>query len=90
MDYKKIVACVVQEGLRGQYQTLPTRADLMRPWLREQRKSSERMHLTFEVSGLAGYLHDELFDEVDNLVVSNPSQMTWIYRGVDTMLAYHP
>ncbi len=52
----------------------------MRQWLGKQRNSGDSLHLTFEVSGLAGYLPDELIGEVDNLVVSNPSQMTWIYR----------
>lgn len=46
----------------------------------EQRKSGNRLHLTFEVSGQSGWLHDNLRDRVDSLVVSNPSQMTWIYR----------
>jgi len=80
VDYKKTVACVVQEGRGQRYQTLPTRADSMRQWLGKQRKSGDRLHLTFEVSGLVGYLHDELIGEVDGLTVSNPLQMTWIYH----------
>jgi len=52
----------------------------MRQWLDKQRKSSDRLHLTFEVSGQSGWLYDGLRDRVDSLPVSNPSQMTWIYR----------
>ena len=39
-----------------------------------------RLHLTFEVSGLSGHLYDGLVDVVDRLEVSNPTKLTWIYR----------
>ena len=42
--------------------------------------------LTFEVSGQAGWLYDELVDLVDSLTVSNPSKMTWIYRTAKKLI----
>jgi len=39
-----------------------------------------QLHLTFEVSGQAGFIYDSLMDCVDSITVSNPSKMTWIYR----------
>lgn len=78
--YKKTVACIVQKGKPDKYDTLPTDVKVMRQWLDQQRKSSDRLHLTFEVSGQSGWLYDALRDRVDSLAVSNPSQMTWIYR----------
>ena len=45
-----------------------------------QRGPGDRLHLTFEVSGLSGHLHDGLVDVVDRLEVSNPTKLTWIYR----------
>ena len=45
----------------------------------KQRKSVERLHLTFEVSGQSGWLHDGLRDRVDSLAVNNLSRMTWLY-----------
>jgi transposase len=80
IDDKKTIACVVQEGKPDMYETLPTEISFLKLWLKQQRNSGERLHLTFEVSGQAGWLHDELFDLVDTLTVSNPSKMTWIYR----------
>ena len=78
--YKKTVACVVQRGQPDKYDTLPTDVNIMRQWLEKQRKPSDRLHLTFEMSGQSGWLYDSLRDRVDSLTVSNPSQMTWIYR----------
>ena len=80
IDDKKTVACVMQTGEKDRYQTIPTEVAAMKAWLREERKSRDRVHLTFEVSGTAGWLYDELVDSVDTLTVSNPSQMTWIFR----------
>jgi hypothetical protein len=45
-----------------------------------QREPGDRLHLTFEVSGLSGHLYDGLVDVVDRLEVSNPTKLTWIYR----------
>jgi len=80
IDDKKTIACVVQEGKPDMYETLPTEINFLKLWLKQQRNSSDKLHLTFEVSGQAGWLYDELFDLVDTLTVSNPSKMTWIYR----------
>ena len=80
IDDKKTVVCVVQDGKKDIYDTIPTDVALLRYWLKEQRKSKGKLHLTFEVSGQAGWLYDELIDSVDTLTVSNPSKMTWIFR----------
>ena len=80
IDDKKTVACIVQNGKQDIYDTITTDVVAMRHWLKQQRKSSDRLHLTFEVSGQAGWFYDELIDSVDTLTVSNPSKMTWIFR----------
>jgi transposase len=80
IDDKKTVACIVQNNKKDIYDTIPTEVATMRHWLKCQRKPGEKLHLTFEVSGQAGWLYDELADLVDSLTVSNPSKMTWIYR----------
>ena len=59
IDDKKTVACVVQEGKKDVYETVPTDVELMRAWLRKQRRAKDKLHLTFEVSGQAGWLYDE-------------------------------
>ena len=80
IDDKKTVACVVQKGKKDLYDTMLTDIKEMRYWLKEQRKPGDKLHLTFEVSGVAGWLYDNLIDSVDTLTVSNPSKMTWIFR----------
>ncbi len=80
IDDKKVVACVLQDGGKDVYATVPLEVTAMRAWLANQRKSGHKVHLTFEVSGAAGWLYDELVDSVDSLTVSNPSKMTWIFR----------
>jgi transposase len=52
----------------------------MKQWLVQQRQPGVKQHLTFEVSGQAGWLYDQLLDSVDTLTISNPSKMTWIFR----------
>jgi len=80
VDDKKTVACIVQKDKKDIYDTIPTDPEAMVKWLRRQRKGKAKLHLTFEVSGQAGWLYDELIDSVDTLTVSNPSKMTWIFR----------
>jgi transposase len=80
IDDKKTVACIVQNGKKDIYETIKTDPAVMKKWLAIQRKDKEKLHLTFEVSGQAGWLYDELIDSVDTLTVSNPSKMTWIFR----------
>jgi transposase len=81
VDSKKTVACVIEKGQKDLYATLATDPAEMRRWLREQGQGGKhKLHLTFEVSGMAGWLYDELVGDVDELVVSNPAKMTWIYR----------
>jgi transposase len=80
IDSKKTVACVVQEGQRNVYQTLPTDIVQMQQYLRQQGRDGSPLHLTFEISGEAGYRYDALRPCVQSLTVSNPSKMTWIFR----------
>jgi len=80
IDSNKTIACVVQKGKKDRYNTLKTDIEQMRKFLREQRRPGEKLHLTFEISGEAGYRHDQLIDFVDDITVSNPTKMTWIYR----------
>ncbi len=80
IDDKKTVACVVQKGKKDRHDTMRTDVSVMKRWLKKQRTPRTKLHLTFEVSGQAGWLYDELRDSVDTLTVNNPSKMTWIYR----------
>ena len=77
---KQTVACVVSATGKDVYATVPTELGPLRAFLASQRGRGDLVHATFEVSGQAGWLYDGLVDTVDRLVVSNPSQMTWIYR----------
>ncbi len=52
----------------------------MKSFLQQQRRPGEKMNLTFEISGQAGYMYDSLLNSVDSITFSNPSKMTWIYR----------
>jgi len=78
VDDKNTMACVLQDGCPDRYATLPTEVEAIRQRVDQQNGSGDRLDLTFEVSGRTGYLYDELIGEVDGLVVSNPSQLTWI------------
>ena len=78
--YKKTLICVLRKGRSDKHETLPTDVNVMRHCLDKQRKPCDQLHLTFETSDRSGWSHDSLRDRVDSLAVSNPSQMTWIYR----------
>ena len=80
IDSKKTIACVLQKGQKEKFTTLKTDINLMRHFLKKQRSPGERLHLTFEISGESGYRYDQLADFVDDITVSNPTKMTWIYR----------
>ena len=54
VDSKKTVACVIEDGKKDVYQTLPTDPEAMRQWLGKQRNGKAKLHSTFEVSGMAG------------------------------------
>ena len=45
IDDKKTVACVVQEGKKDVYETVPTDVELMRCWLKKQRRAKDKLHL---------------------------------------------
>ena len=80
IDGKKTIACVVQAGQRDRFATLGSDLEEMRKFLQEQRAPGVKIHLTFEISGQAGFLYDGMIDSVDSITVSNPTKMTWIYR----------
>lgn len=80
IDDKKTVACVVQKGKKEKYATFATGIEQMKKFLKSQRQGRQKVHLTFEVSGQAGYIYDQLSGCVNSITVSNPSKMTWIYR----------
>ena len=80
MDSKKTVACVVQNGKKDIYATIGPDIGSMKRFLRQQKRDHSRVHLTFEISGQAGFIYDSLIDSVDTITVANPSKMTWIYR----------
>jgi transposase len=80
IDSKKTVACVIQPGKKDSYSTIRTDIQQMKSFLRQQRTPGDKLHLTFEISGEAGYRYDALSDLADDITVSNPTKMTWIYR----------
>jgi transposase len=80
IDDKKTVACIIENGKKERYQKLDTDIKAMRTYLNQQKTDASKIHLTFEVSGQAGYLYDSLQGYADTITVNNPSQMTWIYR----------
>jgi transposase len=80
IDHKKTVACVVQRDQKDRYATMKTDLVEMQQFLQQERQGAAEVHLTFEISGEAGYRYDALRGLVDTLTVSNPHKMTWIYR----------
>jgi len=60
VDSKKTVACVIQKGGRDRYTTFKTDIGQMKSFLQQQRRPGERLNLTFEISGQAGYMYDSL------------------------------
>jgi len=81
IDSKKTVACVVQKGKKDRFTTLKTDIEQMKNFLQKQRNQGAKLHLTFEISGEAGYRYDALADVADTITVGNPTKMTWIYRS---------
>ena len=57
IDHKRTVPCVVQVGQPNRYRKLRTEMGALREWLVAQRQPGDRLHLTFEVSGLSGHLY---------------------------------
>jgi transposase len=80
IDTVKTAVCVIQKGNNEKFYTIGSDIDSMIKFLKKQKKQNIHLHLTFEISGQAGYLYDTLVDYVDTITVSNPSKMTWIYR----------
>lgn len=80
VDDKKIVTHVVSFGQEGKYETIVMDLLVIQEWLVAQRSPGDKLFLTFEVSGFSGWMYDNLLEFVDELVICNPTEMTWIYR----------
>ncbi len=80
IDSQKTVACVVQNGKKDLFETFPSNLKAMKNFLKKHQQRYAKLHLTFEISGQAGYWYDGLIDSVDDITVSNPHKMTWIFR----------
>ena len=80
IDSKKTIACVVEKGKKDRFTTFRTDIDQMKKFLVGQKDGNDRLHLTFEISGEAGWRYDQLSGLVKDITVSNPTKMTWIYR----------
>lgn len=80
IDSNKTSVCIVQKNKADRYATIGPDAGSMRRFLVNEKKDGSRVHLTFEISGQAGFLYDELIGCVDSIKVANPDKMTWIYR----------
>jgi len=80
IDSNKTSVCIVQKNKADRYATIGPDAGSMREFLVNERKNGCRAHLTFEISGQAGFLYDSLIDCLDSITVANPDKMTWIYR----------
>ena len=79
IDGNKTSVCIVQKNKADRYATIGPDAGSMRKFLVNEKKDGSRVHITFEISGQAGYLYDELIGSVDSIKVANPDKMTWIY-----------
>jgi hypothetical protein len=44
----------------------------MKSFLQQQRRPGEKMNLTFEIRGQAGYMYDSLLNSVDGITVTRP------------------
>jgi transposase len=80
IDSNKTSVCIVQKNKTDRYATIGPDVGSMRKFLVNEKKDGSRVHLTFEISGQAGFLYDELIGCVDSIKVANPDKMTWIYR----------
>ena len=80
MDCKKTVGYTIVPGQSETSATFGPDVESIRRYLRQEQKGGYRVHAAFEISGQAGFLYDELLDDVDSLHVVNPTKMTWIYR----------
>lgn len=80
MDCKKTVGYAIVPGQSESSATFGPDVESIRRYFCQERKGGYRLHAAFEISGQAGFLYDQLLDDVDSLHVANPTKMTWIYR----------
>ena len=80
IDSKKTIACVVQNGEKDRFAKIDSDIESMKKYLKQEREDGSKIHLTFEISGQAGYLYDSLQRDADSITVNNPVKVTWIYR----------
>lgn len=80
MDSKKIAVCVVDSKGQEYHTMLKPDLGVVRRFIERQKAAGHRVGVTYEISGQAGWWYDNLSDVADEIVVSNPTRMTWIYR----------
>jgi transposase len=80
IDSNKTSVCIVQKNKADRFSTIGPDVGSMKKLLANEKKEGYSVHLTFEISGQAGFLYDELIGCVDSIKVANPDKMTWIYR----------
>jgi hypothetical protein len=80
IDSNKTIACVVQNGEKDRFAKFDSDIESMKKYLKQERTDGSKTHLTFEISGQAGYLYDSLQRYADTITVNNPVKVTWIYR----------
>ncbi len=79
MDSKKTVSMVYENGTE-KYATLPPDIGSLQDFLIKHKSKKNKVFVAFEVSGLAGWIYDQIVDLVDEVKVVNPTKATWIYR----------
>ena len=60
IDTVKTAVCVIQKGKKEKFYTISSGIDSMIRFLQKQQHVETKLHLTFEISGQAGYLYDTL------------------------------
>jgi transposase len=80
MDSKKIAVCVVDSLGQERHTTLKPDLGVVRRFLEQEKAGGHCVHITYEISGQAGWWYDNLSDVADEIKVCNPTKMTWIFR----------
>lgn len=73
------MCCRIVEN-KNIYQTLSLDIGSMRKFFEKRKSSGHRLELAFEVSDQIRFIYDLLVGYADNIRVTNPSKMTWIYH----------
>ena len=73
IDSKKTVACVVQKEKKDIYATIGSDVESMKKFLLSQRETGTKIHLTYEISGQAEFLYDNLVGCADYITAWPPA-----------------